>query len=118
MAKKNLKAALGASLNKDKQTVKNRFEKADAVLAGKQAALSPPASDDGKVIRDSFTMPANDYDLIATLKQRCLQMAISVNKSELLRAGLNALNRMTDKQLRDIIESLEKVKPGRPAPRE
>lgn len=108
MVKKNLKAALGASMRKDKQT--DRFEKAEAVLN----RLSQP--NEGKVIRDSFTMPSADYDLMAALKQRCLQLAINVNKSELLRAGLKALDKMSDKQLRDIIENVEKVRSGRPSP--
>src|SRR5512139_4319024 len=45
-----------------------------------------------KVVRDSFTMPQADYDLIAELKQRCQKQDMHVKKSELLRAGLQVLN--------------------------
>lgn len=68
-----------------------------------------------KVIRDSFTIPEDDYQLIKTLKQRCLGMGISIKKSELLRAGLHALQEMKDAQLGAMAGRIEKVKTGRPA---
>ena len=68
-----------------------------------------------KVIRDSFTIPENDYGLIKVLKQKCLALGIHVKKSELLRAGLHALNNMNDKNLSGLIDSIEKIKTGRPA---
>ncbi|HEU0186646.1 MAG TPA: hypothetical protein VFR06_02010, partial [Gallionellaceae bacterium] len=53
-----------------------------------------------KVVRDSFTMPKNDYDLIAELKQRCQKQDMHVKKSELLRAGLQALSKLSPAQLK------------------
>jgi hypothetical protein len=68
-----------------------------------------------KVVRDSFTMPKADYELIATLKQKCLQAGVSVKKSELLRAGLQLLESSSEKRLVAAIAALEAVKTGRPA---
>ncbi|MHC5719383.1 MAG: hypothetical protein ACYTX0_46875, partial [Nostoc sp.] len=68
-----------------------------------------------KVIRDSFTLPSGDYELIATIRQRCLKSAVNATKSEVIRAGLHILQSLSDKELIRAIESLEKVKTGRPA---
>jgi len=67
-----------------------------------------------KVVRDSFTMPQSDYELIAVLKQKALKSGLQVKKSELLRASLHALSKLTAAQLKRAISSLEVIKTGRP----
>lgn len=67
-----------------------------------------------KVVRDSFTMPQADYELIAAIKQKALAANLHVKKSELLRAGLQALSKLTAAQLKRAISGLEKIKTGRP----
>jgi len=67
-----------------------------------------------KVVRDSFTMPKNDYAKIGELKQLCLDNSMRVKKSELLRAGLHALGKLSISQLKTALSSLEKVETGRP----
>ena len=116
MPKRNMKAALGASIKAEETAVKNRFDKAEAAFRRKPALTpSRQASGDSKVIRDSFTMPEADYNLIAEIRDRCLKAGVTVSKSEAIRAGLNALNEMSDKELLAVIERLAKVKTGRPA---
>jgi len=68
----------------------------------------------GKVIRDSFTMPAADHELIGVLKRRCIGLGIAIKKSELLRAGLAALERLPDERLGQVTAAVESVKTGRP----
>lgn len=68
-----------------------------------------------KVVRDSFTMPQADYDIIAELKQKALKTGLHVKKSELLRAGLQVLSKLSTAQLKQSISNLEKIKTGRPA---
>jgi hypothetical protein len=127
MARKNMKEALTSSLQAEDAAVRSRFDKAESLL-GDRLPESPPSSPllleeepqqreepASKVVRDSFTIPASDYDLIAFTRQRCLASAISVNKGEVIRAGLHALQQMPDEQLLQIIEGLEKVKTGRPS---
>ncbi|QZA76666.1 hypothetical protein K4H28_10015 [Deefgea tanakiae] len=77
--------------------------------AQKKAAKKP------KLVRDSFTFPAVDYALIGALKQQALKAGLDVKKSELIRAGLAALVAMDSAQLLNTINSLEKIKTGRPA---
>ena len=116
MPKRDMKAALGATIKAEETAVKNRFDKAEAVFSRKSAATSNrQPSSDSKVIRDSFTMPEDDYSLIAEIRNRCLKAGVTVSKSEAIRAGLNALNEMPDKELLAVIERLAKVKTGRPA---
>jgi hypothetical protein len=114
MPKRDMKAALGASIKAEEKAIKNRFEKADAVFSKRPAVPVREAVNENKVIRDSFTMPEEDYNLIAELRTRCLKAGITVSKSEAIRAGLNALSRMSDKELFAVIDRLAKVKTGRP----
>ena len=67
-----------------------------------------------KVIRDSFTMPSADYDRIKILKKSCLALGIAVKKSELLRAGLQTLQRLSNEDLKRVIALVETIKTGRP----
>ena len=67
-----------------------------------------------KVVRDSFTMPQTDYDLIAALKQKALKAGLHVKKSELLRISLQTLSKLSAAQLKSAISGLEKIKTGRP----
>src|SRR4051812_40864329 len=101
MPKKDMKSALGASLKAEEQAVRSRFEKAESVLGqGKSAPREQqPSNGDGKVIRDSFTIPGDEYELISRIKKRCMKAGVSANKSEVLRAGLAALDAMPDREL-------------------
>ena len=67
-----------------------------------------------KVVRDSFTMPQSEYQKIAEIKAICLKARMHVKKSEVLRAGLKALAKLNDKQLKQTLNGLEKIKTGRP----
>jgi hypothetical protein len=117
MARKDMKKALGASLKAEEQAVRSRFEKAESALAGKGTTrpVEQKAAGNGKVIRDSFTIPGDEYELISQIKKRCMKAGFSANKSEILRAGLAALTEMSDKELTQAFGRLVRVKTGRPA---
>jgi hypothetical protein len=92
-------------------------------VATRPVKVSAPASvrDAGKarskLVRDSFTMPEQDFDLIATLKERALNFKRPTKKSELLRAGLQALQQLPDAKLRMALDALVPLKAGRPKKR-
>ena len=67
-----------------------------------------------KLVRDSFTMPSFDYALIGALKLRALGGKAVFKKSELLRAGLHALDKLDTEQLIALVGTLTVVKTGRP----
>lgn len=67
-----------------------------------------------KLVRDSFTMPQLDFDLIPALKKRALAFQRPAKKSELLRAGLHALAALDDARLKKALDALATIKAGRP----
>ena len=90
---------------------------AAAKKAGARAASPgkpPVAKLKQKLVRDSFTMPQADFDLVDQLKARALAMMRPAKKSELLRAGLHALNALSDAHLKAVLSGLTPLKPGRP----
>lgn len=118
MTKKDMKSALGASLKAEERAVKDRFEKAESVIGGGKSSPKTellPSNGAGRVIRDSFTIPGDEYELISRIKKRCMKAGVSANKSEVLRAGLAALDAMPDRELAKVFEGLARVKTGRPA---
>jgi hypothetical protein len=93
-----------------KQPVK-RMSKAFTILATEKKAKKEHKI---KVVRDSFTMPQSEYQKIADIKAASLKAGLHVKKSEVLRAGLQALAALTPLQLKRALAGLEKVKTGRP----
>lgn len=81
------------------------------VAAPKAAA---PKKVKQKLVRDSFTMPHDDFKLIDQLKERALGFKRPAKKSELLRAGLQALAGLSDTKLKAALDALAPLKPGRP----
>ena len=84
------------------------------VKAAPQQAAKKAKKEKKKVVRDSFTMPQNEYAKIAEIKAICLKSKMHVKKSEVLRAGLKALSGLNAAQLKQTLGSLEKIKTGRP----
>ncbi len=77
-------------------------------------APKPPKLKKPKPVRDSFTMPKGEYQLIDLLKQRAAARQRHVKKSEILRAGILALANMSDAQLFAALDSVPIIKTGRP----
>lgn len=67
-----------------------------------------------KLIRDSFTMPEPEYDLIATIKKRCMAKGLAAKKSEVLRAAIIAFAARSDTVIAGAVKALAVVKTGRP----
>jgi hypothetical protein len=67
-----------------------------------------------KLVRDSFTIPKSEYQLLDALKLRAAALKRPTKKSEILRAGIAALNAMADKALLAALNSVPSLKTGRP----
>lgn len=67
-----------------------------------------------KLVRDSFTMPKDEYVVIDSLKLRGGKLGQAVKKSELLRAGIKALAAMSDIQFKAALSNVPTIKTGRP----
>lgn len=68
-----------------------------------------------KLVRDSFTIPKAEYEVIDALKQRVAKAGSPAKKSELLRAGIKALAAMDDAALLAAVKAVPSIKTGRPA---
>lgn len=83
------------------------------------AKKTKPASADKdvktKLVRDSFTIPKNEYAALDALKTRALQLGLAAKKSELLRAGLMALSTMSDAAYKTALSAVPTLKTGRPS---
>lgn len=67
-----------------------------------------------KVVRDSFTIPSDEYAVLGKLKQRALTAAHHAKKSELLRAGIKLLASLDDAALVRALMTVPAIKTGRP----
>lgn len=67
-----------------------------------------------KLVRDSFTIPKDEYAAIETLKARGLSLGLAIKKSELLRAGLMVLTGLSDAKLKSALVAVPTLKTGRP----
>lgn len=95
------------------RAVAHKAESKDGAAMMPLAEAKPPKAK-AKLVRDSFTMPQADFDLIAGLKERALGFKRPAKKSELLRAGLQAISGLNDTALKAALDALTPLKPGRP----
>ena len=87
---------------------------AKAVAAVKPSKATEPKGKKPKLVRDSFTIPTDEYAVLDTLKDRATALAHPVKKSELLRAGLKVLAGLSDSALRSALQAVPSIKTGRP----
>lgn len=66
------------------------------------------------LVRDSFTMPEQEYAVLLEVKQACLRAGIDVKKSELLRIGVALLRQLDVATLQGVLAALPQLKTGRP----
>lgn len=94
---------------------------AKAATAGskpKAEAAKPAKSDKPrkpKLVRDSFTIPKLEYAVIDVLKERAARLGRPAKKSEVLRAGVMALQAMSDNAFLACVQAVPAIKTGRPA---
>ncbi|GAC1319201.1 MAG: hypothetical protein NVS3B11_13750 [Collimonas sp.] len=67
-----------------------------------------------KLVRDSFTMPADEYQVLGEVKKTFLKAGLEVKKSELLRVGVALIRELDLASLKLAVASLPPVKAGRP----
>lgn len=141
MSRKNFAGALRKTSTSQKHIIDDRFAKADSILLGLKpdsiaplptaalptkvtaamvgdeastsAALPDAVKGGGMVIRDTFSMPPIDHELIEMLRTRAAREGRNTTKSEIVRAGLNSLAALEAWQLVKLLDGLERIKPGR-----
>ncbi|MFJ7565792.1 hypothetical protein ACIQW9_02385 [Herminiimonas sp. NPDC097707] len=94
------------------KSVKTTVAKAPQVA--KPAVPTKEKVKKAKLVRDSFTMPEVEYQVLSDVKKAFLKSGVSVKKSELLRAGVALIKTMGLSQLNAVIAALAPIKAGRP----
>jgi hypothetical protein len=72
---------------------------------------APPRHE--RVIKDGFSMPVADYDLIEACIQRALDSRLVMSKSGILRAAIRALSDLDDASFRRVVGDVREIKAGR-----
>lgn len=140
MAKRDFSGALRKTATAQRDIIDDRFSRADSVLLGlkgdaAELSAAPVPTDavapvalpsqalpltvagatrgETSVVRDTFSMPPGDHGLIEKLRTRAAKTGRNTSKSEVIRAGLVALDNLNTAQLVEVLDRLERVKPGR-----
>jgi hypothetical protein len=109
--KAGVKSAVKAAARSLAQTpAKKAVRKAPAAAPVRDATLEARPV----LVRDSFTMPEQEYAVLAEVKQACLRAGIDVKKSELLRIGVALLGQLDVATLKTVLGALPQLKTGRP----
>ncbi|NML61886.1 hypothetical protein HHL21_12520 [Massilia sp. RP-1-19] len=90
--------------------------KSSARAAPKPAEAAPEREKTRKpkLVRDSFTMPEEEYAVLARVKKACLKAGFEIKKSELLRVGVALIREIDMATLKSVLASLPQLKTGRP----
>lgn len=102
-AKSAVKAAVPATEETPAASAKTKMADAGKEKAKKQ-----------KLVRDSFTMPEEEYRVLGDVKKACIKAGFEVKKSQLLRVGVALIRQMDLSALKDVLASLPPLKAGRP----
>lgn len=106
---------LGKTVTDQKQDPKSPAQRdkphfSETQMTEHKAAVVSPKS---QAIRDTFSMPASDHQLIEQLRITAAREGRITNKSEVIRAGLQSLAGLNPGQLVVMLNGLEKIRPGR-----
>jgi len=67
-----------------------------------------------KQVRDSFTMPETEYEVLSQVKKACLRAGFEIKKSDLLRIGVSLIKNLETGKLKTLLAGLTPLKVGRP----
>ncbi len=67
-----------------------------------------------KLVRDSFTIPADEYQILSVVKKQLTSEGLEVRKTEIVRIGLQLVSKLKTVSLKRRLNSLQKLKVGRP----
>ncbi len=116
---------LADSLDAEEEAVGRRFREAERFTQGlppagasEETEAPSPAPvarsvQSSGVVRTQFSFPVEDHKLIETLQTRGLRQGLRLTRSQIVRAGLRALDAMTPGEFGETVEQSEPLKPGR-----
>lgn len=118
VAKTRAKAAAPAKPKASPSAVK-AVAAAEAKKEAKPAKAKKPAEVEAKpkkakLVRDSFTIPKDEFDVLVELKQRAQKLTHTAKKSEILRAGVRLLASQGNAAFLAALTAVPSIKTGRP----
>jgi len=111
------KAAAPKAAEKPKPVAKSAAKAATAPPAptpATAASVEAAKPKKPKLVRDSFTIPKAEYQVLEELKLRAADLKNPSKKSELLRAGIKALAAMDGAAFLAALRAVPAIKTGRP----
>ena len=69
---------------------------------------------EGQAVRESLTLLLEESQAIDTLRIKLASMGVIPNRSEVLRAGIQALSVMSESDFEKIMTKVPRLRPGRP----
>ena len=114
ISKPGLKSAVKAAAKALSAPAPRKTARKAAPAAPRAPALASAPSARPVLVRDSFTMPEQEYAVLADVKGACLRAGIEVKKSELLRVGVALLGQVDIATLKAVLGALPQLKTGRP----
>jgi Arc/MetJ-type ribon-helix-helix transcriptional regulator len=126
MTKKDFSKKVAATVATQVTANEERFAKADAALlnSGRGTLATVPVTEApsrksvaplksmSTVVRDTFSMPSDEYAVLDVLRGKAAASGRFPSKSELVRCGIRALKTLTTEQLCELLEQGAKLKPG------
>lgn len=114
MAKKIFDTSNLRATVENQDALQDRFDKVDSILLrGPSTTTHEPLPPKSSVVRDTFSMPPSDYALIEKIRTAAAKEGTISTKSEVIRAGLHALDAFAGQELVCLLGQLEKMVPGR-----
>jgi hypothetical protein len=95
----------------NKKQVSKAVKSKSSRKAGQVTAVKPAKQ---KLVRDSFTIPEAEYQILVNTKKLLTKSGVEVKKTELLRVGLLLIGKTSLTVLKRHLGGLEKLKSGRP----
>lgn len=100
---------------KPDETSTRTYTDRQAELVPENKTVKPVKVKKVKLVRDSFTIPKPEYQVLDDLKLRAADLKHPIKKGELLRAGIKALAAMTNPHLLAALQAVPALKTGRPS---
>lgn len=114
LKQKSVKAKVSKAVLAKKGVSSPLQQSATSEVAKDVRVAAVPVKKKIKNVRDNFTMPKNEYMALGDLKLRSVRLGSPAKKSEILRAGVAVLSKMSETGFEAALDAIPSVTIGRP----
>lgn len=97
-----------------KKTANTQAPESSAEAKNVRAAATAPVKQKIKLVCDSFTMSKSEYLSLSDLKLRSVRLGVPAKKSEIVRAGIAVLSKMSDTGFAAVLDAIPSLKVAKP----